>query len=155
MAKTTQNFHFERAIAFWLAVILMACQTAADNTQKEMARILIETTSGEVEVHAELADTDEKRQRGLMHRTHLAENSGMFFIFDHADRVMFWMRDTPLPLDMIFISADQKILHIEEKTVPLSTEIITSPREVKYVLEVPADFCEKNGVRAGDTVQIN
>lgn len=90
-----------------------------------------------------------------MHRTHLAENSGMFFVFDHPDRVMFWMKDTPLSLDMIFIAADQKILYIEEKTVPLSTEIITSPREVKYVLEVPAGFCAKNGVHAGDEIVIN
>lgn len=119
---------------------------------KQETSLTIQTPRGPVGIKVEIADSEPLRRQGLMHRTRMEKNTGMLFVFDHPDRVMFWMKDTPLPLDILFLSADQKVLYIEEQTVPLSTAIITSPREVKYAIEVNAGFCQKNGVRIGDSV---
>ena len=106
-------------------------------------------------VHAftvELADNDAAREKGLMFRKELPEGRGMLFDF-HADApVSFWMENTYIPLDMIFIRGDGSILRIAENTTPLSTKIVPSGGPVRAVLEVIGGTARKMGIAPGDKV---
>ena len=106
-------------------------------------------------VHAfavELAATPEQREHGLMYRRELPEGQGMLFDFERDQEVSFWMRNTYIPLDMIFIRGDGRILRIAENTEPLSTGIISSRGLAKGVLEVIAGTAQKYGIAPGDQV---
>jgi uncharacterized membrane protein (UPF0127 family) len=105
-------------------------------------------------VDAEIAQEDEERQRGLMYRTSLGEDEGMLFIFEIERELSFWMRNTCLPLDMIFISADGTIVNIEENTPTLTDENFESGCKARYVLETNAGWTRKNGVKAGMKVKL-
>lgn len=106
------------------------------------------------EVDAELARTPEHRERGLMYRTELGENAGMLFSWRDEQPRGFWMRNTCVPLDMLFIAADGTIVGILEN-VPVLNE---APRTVEcpamHVLEVNAGWTRRRGVRAGQTVEL-
>ena len=106
-------------------------------------------------VHAfavELAANDAERSRGLMFRKELPEGRGMLFDFERDQQVSFWMHNTYISLDMIFIRADGRILRIAENTEPLSTKIIPSRGLAKGVLEVIAGTAQKYGIAPGDRV---
>jgi hypothetical protein len=102
----------------------------------------------------EVVQTEELRSRGLMYRRELADAAGMLFVFEGESNRSFWMRNTCLPLDMMFIAADGFIVSVLEN-VPTMNEL---PRDsgcaAKYVLEVNAGFARKYGVRAGQSVSI-
>ncbi|HKU37001.1 MAG TPA: DUF192 domain-containing protein [Polyangiales bacterium] len=107
-----------------------------------------------VRVRVELAQTPEQRQRGLMFRKQLAPDAGMLFIFEHPQHNVFWMHNTYLPLDMIFITADWNVLGVVENATPQTD----SPREVPgisaYVLEVNAGFSRQYGIAAGTKARL-
>jgi uncharacterized protein len=106
-------------------------------------------------VHAfavELADNDADRAKGLMYRKELPEGRGMLFDFQRDQEVGFWMQNTYIPLDMIFIRGDGRILRIAENTEPLSTRIIPSGGPVRAVLEVIGGTTRKLGIAPGDRV---
>ena len=106
-------------------------------------------------VHAfsvEIADTEPEREKGLMFRKELPEGHGMLFDFHREQEVGFWMQNTYISLDMIFIRGDGRILRIAENTEPLSTRIIPSGGPVRAVLEVIAGTAEKLGIAPGDRV---
>lgn len=102
-----------------------------------------------VRVVAELAITEAERAQGLMHRTALAEGEGMWFVFPQMTQTSFWMKDTPLSLDMIFIDGDFFIVDVIANTKPLSEDRLTPSRPYRYVLEVPAGFAERHQLSAG------
>jgi uncharacterized protein len=107
-------------------------------------------------VHAftvELATNDAERERGLMFRKELPEGRGMLFDFVDERPVAFWMHNTYIPLDMIFIRADGSILHIAENTQPLSDRLIPSGGPVRAVLEVIGGTVRKLGIAPGDRVE--
>ncbi len=106
-------------------------------------------------VHAfdvELATNDAERSRGLMFRKELPEGHGMLFDFEHDQPVSFWMHNTYLSLDMIFIRGDGRILRIAENTQPMSDRLIPSGGSVRAVLEVIAGSARKFGLTPGDRV---
>jgi uncharacterized protein len=106
-------------------------------------------------VHAfavELATNDAERSRGLMFRKELPEGRGMLFDFDKEQPVSFWMHNTYVSLDMIFIRADGRILRIAEHAEPMSDRLIPSGGPVRAVLEVVAGTAHKLGIEAGDRV---
>jgi uncharacterized protein len=106
-------------------------------------------------VHAftvELAENDAEREKGLMFRKELPEGRGMLFDFHGEQEVSFWMQNTYIPLDMIFIRGDGRILRIAENTQPLSTRIIASGGPVRAVLEVIGGTARKMGIAPGDRV---
>ena len=145
--------HFKKTlILLGATLILLACDGGA---KKISGRdVTISTAAGGIHFLAEVAATPAARQQGFMHRTALAENAGMFFVFDKTEPVSFWMKDTPLTLDMIFISEDNHILYIEHQTVPFSTQIISSQLPVRFVLEVIGGSCQKKGIAVGDRVRL-
>ena len=99
-----------------------------------------------------LATTPEQQQQGLMFVRDLPANRGMLFLADEPRVFRMWMKNTYIPLDMIFIRADGRILRIAENTEPLSTKIISSGGLAKGVLEVIAGTAKKYGIAAGDRV---
>ena len=100
----------------------------------------------------EIVDNDADRAKGLMYRRELPEGRGMLFDLHRDQEVSFWMQNTYISLDMIFIRGDGQILRIEENTVPLSTRMIPSRGAVRAVLEVIGGTSRKLGIAPGDRV---
>ncbi len=116
------------------------------------------TGKGNVSFGVEVADTPVKRTIGLMNRSALNEKVGMLFIFDTEQIVSFWMKNTLIPLDMIFISAGKKIVHIERNTQPckiLDCQTYSSEKPAKYVVEISGGLTEKLGIKEGDKAEIS
>jgi uncharacterized membrane protein (UPF0127 family) len=105
-------------ILFGLMVLAMTCSTWAAEPPAETL-ITVKTPNGEL-IHAELADTALKRAQGLMFREHLADDRGMLFIFGDTQPWTFWMKNTKIPLDIIWMDAKKTIIHIERNT-PICT----------------------------------
>lgn len=106
-------------------------------------------------LEVELARSPRERQRGLMYRTHMAENAGMLFDFPGRPEVQsFWMRNTCIPLDMLFIEEDGFIAGIVENVPTLNEASRSVPCPVRYVLEVNAGWTRRHGVRAGQWVEL-
>jgi uncharacterized membrane protein (UPF0127 family) len=112
----------------------------------------IATKSGVHVFSVEMATTEEEKQNGLMWRKELPDGKGMLFDFSPEQQISMWMKNTYIPLDMIFIRADGRILRIAENTEPLSTKIISSGGLAKGVLEVIAGTAQKYGIQPGDRV---
>jgi uncharacterized membrane protein (UPF0127 family) len=136
-----------------ILLVLIAILMLSGCVKRE--EIEIQTSEGSVIINAEIADTDEKRERGLMFRKSLGKNDGMLFVFDDEKHVTFWMKDTLIPLDIIFISSNGTINEIKENVQPCLAEpceLYSSLYPVKYVLEVNANFTRSNGIEVGDRV---
>jgi len=114
--------------------------------------VVIHARQGDVTVAVEVADTPDTRARGLMYRKDLAADAGMLFVFPNETEQRFWMKNTPLPLDMIFIGADRRIVGIVPDTRPFTTNPLGVDALSQYVLEVHAGFSAKHGIAAGDRV---
>ncbi len=97
-------------------------------------------------IDVEIAEDDQARSRGLMGRRGLPQRSGMLFIMDAADTTGFWMRNTPLPLDIIFVGADSQVVSIAKRTTPYSNATIWPAGPKKYVVEVRAGFTDRIGI---------
>jgi uncharacterized protein len=139
-------------VAAWLAAAAL-CLAALPPAQAA-GRATIEIVSGSG-VHAfdvQLATNDAERERGLMFVKSLPEGQGMLFDFKRDQPVSFWMHNTYIPLDMIFIAGDGRIMHIAENAKPLSDELIPSQYPVRAVLEVIGGTAAKLGIKAGDRV---
>ena len=102
-------------------------------------------------IDIELAATYKAQMLGLMHRQSMEEHQGMLFIMEENEIQSFWMLNTYIHLDIIFIDENKKIISIQEG-VPESLRQVTSPGPAKYVLEVNKNLCVKNGIRSGDLV---
>ncbi|MEX0821507.1 MAG: DUF192 domain-containing protein [Rhodothermales bacterium] len=103
-------------------------------------------------IQIEIAETDEARTRGLMGRRSLPPKSGMFFIMEETDTSGFWMRNTPLPLDIMFVAPDSQIINIVERTTPYSEEIIRPAAPKKYVVEVRAGYAQRTDLPGGTRI---
>ncbi|HJY81023.1 MAG TPA: DUF192 domain-containing protein [Candidatus Binatia bacterium] len=102
----------------------------------------------------EIADTIQKRSFGLMYRRDLPELHGMLFLFPREEPLSFWMKNTPLPLDIIFIDTAHKIVSISQNTTPFSEQPLPSGSPAQFVLEVNGGFCQRHGIAAGDRVDL-
>ena len=107
---------------------------------------------GSQTILAEIADTPQSRKHGLMQRSHLCDDCGMLFVFEKADRYSFWMKNTPLPLSIAFISTDGSIINIEEM-LPDTTDTHDSLGEAMYVLEMNSGWFTRNHIVSADKVQ--
>ncbi|MGD1935376.1 MAG: DUF192 domain-containing protein [Candidatus Phaeomarinobacter sp.] len=134
-------------------VRLSACAEDLTSADTPSDTLIIETSSGTHVFSVELADTDESRQRGLMFREDLALDAGMLFDFETPRVITMWMRNTPLPLDMIFISEAGRVVHVAENTVPFSEAIVSSRFPALSVFEVNAGTAQSIGLRPGDHIR--
>lgn len=105
-------------------------------------------------ITVEVADSDRNRQRGLMFRTKMADDHGMIFTFDEKDNHTFWMHNTCIPLDMLYIDDDGMIVGIEENTPTMSDDTFEVGCDSKYVLEVNAGWTRAHGVMAGQKAKL-
>jgi uncharacterized membrane protein (UPF0127 family) len=159
-----------RTLMIALGLSLCACRTASStesqpDTSKTPAlatpaapaeappRVTLSPPGGEsVTVDVEVVDTPDARQRGLMYRKQLAPDAGMLFLFERPEQHTFWMHNTLVPLDMIFITADWSVLGIVENATPLTDSPRSVHGESQYVLEVNAGFSRRHGLAAGTRV---
>lgn len=129
---------------------LPVAQTPASAAAQDTIEIV--TSSGVHAFSVELATNDAERARGLMFRKSLPEGHGMLFDFQTEQPVQFWMRNTYIPLDMIFIRGDGRVLNIAQNATPLSDALIPSAGPVRSVLEVIAGTARKYHIAPGDRV---
>ena len=116
-------------------------------------RVTIATQQGRtVAFNVEIADSPAKRELGLQYRRDLASDHGMIFLFPAQSEQTFWMKNTPIPLDMIFISRELKIVGIVEQATPFSLDPRSVGAPSQYVLEINGGLAKLNGIRRGDSV---
>jgi hypothetical protein len=140
-----------RAAVSMLAVLALA--TAPACAASGGPRAVLESGGKTHVVQVELADTPEKRERGLMFRKELADGHGMLFLFDEEAEHSFWMKDTLIPLDMIFVDSSGRVTGIIARARPLTLEPRRGGR-CRTVLEVPGGWAEAHGVRVGDRMRV-
>lgn len=147
-------------MALGLLASLAACQPSASNavdvtrSPAGLEQVSLTITSGQ-RVHrftVEIARTQEEQATGLMNRSELAPDRGMIFPFDPPRDASFWMKNTLIPLDMIFVAADGSIANIAANTVPLSLEPVPSEGSVGAVLELAGGRAAELGIKPGDKV---
>ncbi|HEY6420621.1 MAG TPA: DUF192 domain-containing protein [Candidatus Binataceae bacterium] len=132
---------------FALLVILLATFGCARGSS---VSIVAHDGASRVQVAVEIADTGAQRETGLMYRTHLDERAGMLFVFSDASELHFWMKNTVIPLDMIFADARGRIIGIVANAEPYSETPVGVKGASEYVLEVNGGFCARHGVQPGD-----
>jgi uncharacterized protein len=136
------------------ALLAMGCAPNKAEPGTPGARVVVETAAGAKHaVRVELARTDPQREVGLMNRPKLADDAGMLFLFEDTAERAFWMRNTLIPLDILFIDEEGRIVGIVEGAEPLSERSRTVGRPSRYVLEVNGGWSAAHGVRAGDRVR--
>jgi len=125
-----------------------------ENVEKDRAEVkILDSRGGEkAAFFAEIAKTDKERARGLMFRESLPENSGMLFIFDQEERHWFWMKNTLISLDMLFIDQNGKIVGIVSRATPKSKKLLGGWKS-KFVLEINGGLAEKYGIKEGDRIK--
>lgn len=117
-------------------------------------QVSIVTKGGrEIVFQVEVADTPAKREMGLQYRRDLPESRGMIFLFPGEEQQSFWMKNTPIALDMIFISAERKIVGVVENTVPFSLDSRSVRGRSQYVLEINGGLSRRHGFKPGDSVR--
>lgn len=129
-----------------------AASTAAPELDFPVSRLTIETSAGQFAFTVEMADTWARRIQGLQHRRALAADAGMLFDYKESRPVAMWMKNTHVPLDMLFIDAGGRIVRVAEDTEPLSLTPIPSGEPVRAVLELNAGTARRLAIRAGDRV---
>lgn len=134
-----------------LCVLPAACRAQnADPTRQ----VTIISRDGKSHVfHVELALTPQQQAHGLMGRTEMAEDAGMLFLFPTEDERSFWMKNTLIPLDMIFIKEDGTILSVHDSARPNDLTSVKSNGPALAVLEINGGVAKKLGIRDGDTVR--
>lgn len=138
-----------RRVALFLLVGLSSCYLAKDEVS------IVTRTGQQVAFHVEFARTQSEWAQGLMHRRELAPDRGMFFVFPEDQTVPFWMKDTFISLDILFISADKKVVFVVHEAKPLSEELLQADQPYRYVLEIPGGTVAKNGIEAGNSVKFS
>ncbi|MEM9526736.1 MAG: DUF192 domain-containing protein [Bacteroidota bacterium] len=142
-------------ISFILMSIPRAKPTTGPRFTDEGDLTIYQSASAEViaQLDIEIADDEESIVQGLMYRDKMEENQGMLFLMPSVKPQAFWMLNTYISLDIIFIGADKRIVKIRENTVPRSTDQVTSVAPAAYVLEVNAGYAQRHGLKEGDRVE--
>lgn len=133
-----------------IAVLAVAVPLAACSDE---GKLVLHTATGDYSFNVEVVDTPESRAQGLMFRQDLADDAGMLFDFQQEREVSFWMRNTFIPLDMIFVGADGVVKTIHVNARPQDPTSIPSQVPVQFVLEIPGGRSEEIGLKLGDIVE--
>ena len=138
-----------RTISRLIVGLLLALTfTACSSSEK----LVLHTKTGDIAISVDVADTNQSRARGLMFVQSLADDKGMLFDFQQTREVSFWMRNTFIPLDMIFIAADGEIKHIHPNARPHDETGISSQFPVRFVLEIGGGRAAEMGLEIGDSI---
>ncbi len=134
---------------FFSLLVLTSCTS---HTTQELT---IQTSKENIIISIELADSEQEREKGLMFRKSLEEKSGMLFVFDQEQVASFWMKNTLIPLDILFINNQKKIVAIERNVPPCqkdSCPLYSASEKVKYLLELNSGFADMYNVQVGDSI---
>lgn len=139
-------------MTFSIPALLLAAMTSAVPTPQALPLTTLRAPKAQLRV--QVASTGPERERGLMGVTHLTPHTGMIFIFENDAPVAFWMKDTLIPLDMVFVGADGTVRRVYEKVpvVPLTlpdTQIPLEQGKAKYVIELPSGEARADGLKMG------
>jgi uncharacterized membrane protein (UPF0127 family) len=133
-------------VSLALCLTMTACQAQQEVT--------IATQEGrEITFLVEVADTPAKRELGLQYRRDLPADRGMIFLFPHEADQTFWMKNTPIPLDMIFIDSRHQIVGIAEEAAPFTLNPRSVGRPSRFVLEINGGLSKRYGIKAGNSVR--
>jgi uncharacterized protein len=136
------------------SALVVACSPSEEEADDiHVEALTIETAGGNHKFSVEIADTVPERAQGLMNRHELDADRGMLFIYEDEQKVSFWMKNTYIPLDLIFIGSDGTIRRIAMNAMPHSLDGIPSTVPVRAVLEVKAGTALTLGIRTGDRVR--
>ena len=152
---TASGMRLGRRLLLAAPLALMAGAGLAQNADINFKRssLVVVTGGREIKFDVELATNDAERSRGLMFREKLGPYDGMLFDFHQEAPVSFWMKNTLIPLDMVFIAADGTIRHVHANAVPHSTDTIPSQYPVRAVLEINGGSARLLGIKPGDKVK--
>jgi len=141
--------------------LILSCEKPAKKNQVQATQKIAQIVFFDslkvrnLDITAEVVEDEYHRAKGLMFRESLPENQGMFFIFDDEAPRYFWMKNTTISLDIIYVSADLHIVNIQKNTTPLSEQTYPSEKPAKYVIEVRAGFTDRYQIQTGDTISWN
>jgi uncharacterized membrane protein (UPF0127 family) len=135
-----------------VVVALFGCAATPPPAPLPVTSITIDTAHGPVKIRVEVAADDVSREYGLMNRKHMAPNDGMLFDFISPQQVNFWMKDTILPLDMLFVREDGTIANIKANATPFSLMPIPAAEPVRVVIEINGGRAKALGIEPGQTV---
>lgn len=140
---------------FFAFIMSLPTPGLADSQPQDLPKseLLVESGDRNFTFQVELAKEPEERRVGLMHRKEMAPDHGMLFDFGRLAAVSMWMRNTFIPLDMLFIDEDGAIVNIAHDTVPHSEAILSSAGPVRFVLELPAGTSRLLGIKPGNIVR--
>ncbi|KUP90917.1 DUF192 domain-containing protein [Tritonibacter horizontis] len=134
------------AVIFWLAAVCAQAACQADQVE-------LRGPWGQAQFSIEIADTADSRALGLMHRADMPRRHGMLFVYETPQRVAFWMKNTLIPLDMIFVESDGVISHIHENAIPGDLTSIPGGDQVLVVLELNAGLVRDLGITVGSQMR--
>lgn len=135
-----------------LAILLLLAACSKELEQKPTTPLIITTSNGEIRFNVEVAKTPEELQKGLMYRSELPLNNGMIFNIYPVRPIAMWMKNTKIPLDMIFVAPDATISMIKERAVPMSEDKIISRDPIRAVIELNAGQVKRHDIKVGDKV---
>jgi uncharacterized membrane protein (UPF0127 family) len=136
-------------LVFALLLVALPAQALENFATSELT---IQTAGGSQKFAIELALSDAQMEQGLMFRRSMPANAGMLFDFKHPTNVTMWMKNTLIPLDMLFLDDSRRIIDIRERAVPYSTDIIASRVPARYVIELNGGTVARLGIKPGDQV---
>jgi hypothetical protein len=136
-----------------LALALMVGSFITSACQADPEVTILTSNGRDVSFQVEVADTPAKRELGLMYRRDLPSDRGMIFLFPMETEQAFWMKNTPIPLDMIFISSSRRIVGIVQRAAPFTLDARSVPGSSQYVLEINGGLSDRYGFKPGDRVQ--
>lgn len=145
-----------RALLALTGIVLTACSGASAAPQPldwEKGTLTVETRSGVYEFDVEIADEPDERERGLMYRTDMAADAGMIFEYDTPQIINIWMKNTVLPLDIVYVNERGVVTQVAPNSVPYSLELIPSETPVVAAIEFNAGTAARIGLLPGDTVR--
>lgn len=154
----------KHSILSWIAVLLAVIATSlampglstADSEplfQFPQSRLSIRTASGRVlHFNVWVADNPSRQEQGLMFVRDLEEHAGMMFVYPGSQRITMWMKNTYIPLDMLFLDSQGRIDHIAPRATPLSLDIISAPRPANAVIELKGGAAQRLGIHVGDLI---
>ena len=137
----------------FISLILILFLPQSINAEEK--KIIINTSKKEIIYDVEIANTVEKRKKGLMFKKELQSDKGMLFIFPNSKLVQIWMKNTFIPLDIIYVSKNNIITQIVKNALPNNDTIYYSKNLTKYVLEINAGQTNNHGIKIGDKLYID
>ncbi len=142
-----------RSVALLVALLVMAVPALALETFQKSTLSIETAAGGKYRFDIELAETPAQQAQGLMFRPSMAADAGMLFIYNRVQPASFWMKNTLIPLDMLFIGPDGRVVNIHERAVPQSLDSVNSAGPVKAILELNGGMSARLGIHPGDLVR--